>query len=148
MAAGLFAASAQAQSDGKGPYGLQHAEIKVTYTENVRGPATVELTSEEPIEGDLVLLTFSDGRRDHEVRLQRSRDGSFAGRAELPAATDLRSLRLGTGDDIGRDSFLMPQVEETRDGTLIGTREGEGWKIGIEINRSGSGTIITIYWPW
>ena len=153
LIAGLVGAQAHAQADGKGPYGLQDAEITITYADGTSGPATVELRSDHPIEGDQIALTLSDGRQDHEVRLRRSRGDVFTGRADLPPSTDLRSLRLGTGDDIGRDAFLMPQVSEARGGGFAGTREAEGWKITIRIGGRGGSvghedgkTTIEIWW--
>lgn len=154
LALGLFSAEAHAQSDRGGPYGLQNTTIEITPrgwswgdTHWVRGetkPMTLSLTPDGPIEGDAILLTFSDGRSDHPVRLRRSRDGSFVATADLPSPMNIRALRIGTGEERGRNVFQMPQIRETRDGHFTGRREAQGWDITIYVGDDG--VEIEINW--
>ena len=134
----LLSLPAQAQ---RGQPDFGEAQIEVAYDDGTSGPATVTLKADTEIEARQILLSLTDGDKDHELRLRDSGDGTFSARADLPAMRDVRSLRLGTGEGSGR-AFQMPELREGRNG-FTGMREANGWRVTVVITTSG-GTTITI----
>lgn len=135
----FLALPSQAQ---RGQPGFSEAQIEIAYEDGTSGPALVTLKADSEIEARQILLSMTDGDKDHELRLRDGGDGTFSARADLPAMQDVRSLRLGTGDGPGR-AFQMPELRQGRNGSFTGTREANGWRVTVVITTSG-GTTITI----
>ena len=116
-------------------------EARKKLTLEIKSDHSLVTQADTEIEARQILLSLTDGDKDHELRLRDSGDGTFSARADLPAMRDVRSLRLGTGEGSGR-AFQMPELREGRNG-FTGMREANGWRVTVVITTSG-GTTITI----